>query len=62
MPKLQERRIRPGSNPGEQVMIQEWRICECRYCDIIESRHWFDLLTTYRQDAERIVNNHNRIN
>ena len=61
MPKLLELRIRAGSNPGEPVMIQEWRKCECQYCDIIEEQHWFDLRTMNRKAAEKIVNSHNRI-
>ena len=59
MPKLLERRIRPGSDPGEPVMLQEWRPCKCQHCEMGE--HWFDLREMDLQVAQEIVDSHNSI-
>ena len=52
------RRIQPGSDLEELVMIQELRPCQCQYCGMNE--HWFDVSEMSRDEAEKIVNAHNR--
>ena len=59
MPRLLERRMRPGSDPGEPVMVQVWRRCECHYCEM--RNHWFNLMEMDREKAEALVNSHNGI-
>ena len=56
--RLGERRIRPGSDPGEPVEVEEWRSCKCQYCEI--THHWFLVVTMSREAADRIVESHNR--
>ena len=58
------RRIRPGSDPGEPVQIEEMHFCECPFCDfhIDEEMHWFPIGKEMDKDtAEKIVRNHNNI-
>ena len=54
-----ERRVRPGSDPGEPVMIQEWRQCKCQHDDM--EFHWFDVAERPQEQAEKIVEGHNHI-
>ena len=54
-----ERRIAPGSDPGEDVTIQEWRPCRCQHCDL--DAHWFEVAVMALDKAEGIVASHNAI-
>ena len=57
-----EGRIRPGSDPGEPVQIEEMRLCGCPYCPSAhgEHPHWFPVGNEMPlARAEKIVESHN---
>ena len=58
------RRIRPGSENGEPVQVEELRHCECPHCEFQRQNemHWFPVgIEMNRKKAEAIVRGHNAV-
>ena len=59
------RRIRPGSDPGEPVQIEELRFCDCPHCAFNQNdeAHWFPVGTEQTEEAAHaVVARHNSVN